>query len=137
MNTEQASYMADIMKAWSKGEEVEYRIYYKTSGEWSEWFPIPATPTFILEGESTSYEYRIKPVPSTRSYNMHEFLNAMKEHGPSLTLDYGSDYLYYIPTNVNGLGFHVLYNGKEQFYSFSDIASDYVWQDGTPCNIPI
>jgi len=49
---------AELIHAWAEGAEIEYRIIFAVSSNWSEWQPFESSQRWEL---SNSVEYRIKP----------------------------------------------------------------------------
>ncbi len=127
--------MIEVMQAYERGEQIEYRENpdrYHNLDEW-EYADAPVWDWY-------SYEYRIKPQPAYRPYkDAAEFLAAQKEHGMYLRpKDEASRYelptsiddekvVFILPTNTS--------NAYAVCYHYDNLLKDKVWQDGTPCGV--
>lgn len=134
MTTEKAKHLSEVLKAYSEGKTIEYRVLssYGFWGEWDEWSGSSAF------NEATNYdqpiEYRIKPESALRPYaNAREFMKAMKEHGPYYhQIDMVDTDFFMMPTGVTNFGF-TPYNGT--VCNYERFCKMYEWQDGSPCGI--
>lgn len=131
MTKEKAKHLSEVLKAYSEGKTVEYRL----ASPYSIWCECDSLTEF---NQSTVYgeriEYRIKPEPALRPYaNAREFLKAMKEHGPYYRqIDEAESEFFMMPGSVTNVGFGT-YNGL--VCNYEDFCKRYEWQDGSPCGV--
>lgn len=134
MTKEKAKHLSEVLKAYSEGKVIEYRVWssFGFYGEWDEWNGCSAFNQLTSEGKSI--EYRIKPEPALRPYaNAQEFLKAMKEHGPYYRqIDMEDTNFFMMPGSVTNVGFYT-YNGL--VCNYEDFCKMYEWQDGSPCGV--
>lgn len=128
--------MIEVMQAYERGEQIEYRESpdnYCNLEEWDDEWMDAGEPLW----DWTGCEYRIKPKSTYRPYkNAKEFLNAQKDHGMYLrekvsqgvVMPLGvNDYRVILPDNKP------LLTSKDFLYE--NILNNFVWQDGTPCGV--
>ena len=127
------SEMIAVMQAFDRGEQIEYRIKdFMRDDEWCDQKEFP-------EWDWRTFDYRIKPKPTYRSYkNTAEFLAAQKEHGVNLQLK-GHNY-YGLPIYITDILIGIQWpqsngNTVDIDVSYEGLLRDYTWQDGTPCGI--
>lgn len=132
MTTEKSKHLSEVLKAYSEGKTIEYRVWnpYGVWCEWTEWSGSSAFNQATNDGQPI--EYRIKPEPALRPYaNAQEFLKASKEHGPYLIPEKSNTYVLPSKISQGGLGYVQEYNQM----CWAQVFKFYKWQDGTPCGI--
>lgn len=130
MTNEKAKELSVILKAYSEGKSIQYRIF-SHDHEWTDWEDFTDYMVFAeMTTDTCPVQFRIKPVEEYVQFETaKEFLDAQKEHGPYLIPDKSDKYV--LPTQINqdGLGYVQEYNQMGWYNVFRF----YKWQDGTPC----
>ena len=118
--------MIEVMQAYERGEQIEYRI--KDFMRDDEWYVQKEFP----EWDWKTFDYRVKKVSSLiyRPYkNTEEFLEAQKEHG--IYLQEKETRCMIMPLGVNYYRVTI----PSRSYRYKQLLSTFVWQDGTPCGV--
>lgn len=125
--------MIEIMQAYERGEQIEYRI--KDFMRDDEWYVQKEFP----EWDWRTFDYRVKSKQTYRPYkNAAEFLTAQKEHGMNIKL---KEHNYYgLPLYITNILIGIQWpqgdgSTVDIDVSYEELLRDYTWQDGTPCGI--
>lgn len=114
-----------IMQAYLDGKQIQ--VKYDESYDWDD-MRIDIEPDWDWE----CCNYRVKPEHKLRPYaSAKEFVEAMREHGPMVTLK--SSCLYSMPIETT-TGQNIVLN-NDQRLTLQEAFDNLVWQDGTPCGI--
>lgn len=114
----------EIMSAYANGADIEVR--YMVDDEWLEYHGTEK-PTWNW----AEFDYRIKAKQPEKKFvpydNADEFLQAQKEHGPYINM-FG---IYHMPSIVKEHSIYFYGYRCSTEYSFSELCSSNLWQDGT------
>ena len=124
--------MIDVMQAYLRGEEIEYRCGYK---DWLE--------CRIPIWDWNNLDYRVKPKTKTKTKtrtkylqfeNVDEFLAAQREHGTIIKM-LDDDRLLSAFVRADGSVLFVLPKSicEKLLINVNDLCGKYEFADGTPC----
>ena len=122
--------MIEVMQAYLRGEEIEYRCGYK---DWLE--------CRIPIWDWNNLDYRVKPKTNTKTKtkylpfeNVDEFLAAQREHGAIIKM-IDDDRLLSAFVRHDGSVLFVLPKSicEKLLINVNDLCGKYEFADGTPC----
>lgn len=131
--------MIEVMQAYERGEQIEYREAYgsiSNKDEWDDsWYEVDEPIWNWVD-----WDYRVKPKPTYRPYkNADEFLSAQKEHGMYLHHDDFPRW-FQLPLFVTdkAVTLSEVHNDNifyEREITLLRLFREFEWQDGTPCGV--
>lgn len=124
--------MIDVMLAYERGEQIEWRIKNGNRG----WGKQRKPPVW----DWNNFEYRVKPQSTYRPYkNADEFLQAQKEHGMYLVRLLDDEYVFPMQAQYNFVAVAEINITDFVFHARKiknkKLLESYQWQDGTPCGV--
>lgn len=131
MTREDTQDMLPIIKAYSKGKPIQYRIKNNKSAKWND------VNKNYHEFSPHSFQYRIKPEFKYRPFkNIEECLEEMKKHQPFGWITSGGYWYNIVSTGIKSVKI-IGTEGNIATLYFRELLSCYSFVDGTPFGIKI
>lgn len=132
MNRKEAAELSPIIKAFSEGRHIQYRIKDNKSAKWND------VDKNYHKFSPHSFMYRIKPEPKYRSFkNAEECWNEMQKHQPfGVVKDKKDVHHRVLITAVDDDTCGMSLNGNVA-WSLSGIMDLFTFADGTPFGVKV
>ena len=130
MNRKEAAELSPIIKAFSEGSPIQYRIKDNKSAKWND------VDKNYHEFSPHSFMYRIKPEPKYRPFkDAEECWTEMLKHQPFGWVKMkDTESGYYI---LKGIAYQVVIGLNETPFSYKKVFEDYIFADGIPFGVKV
>lgn len=130
MNRKEAVDLLPIIKAFSEGISIQYRIKDNKSANWND------VDKNYHEFSPHSFQYRIKPKSAYRPFaNAEECWQEMQNHQPFGFVKFkDTESGYYMLTGIaRGVGVGI----NDSLFSYDRVFDDYTFADGLPFGVKV